>query len=204
MERRRASEQSTKADARQVAFPAQLTQFHLKERQNIMLETRNRPAPQQITAAWPKRFRDKLDTSAGPDGCWPWTACQGSNGYGQFWLAGKTRPAHRVAYELVNGDISDRLHVDHICHNRRCVNPAHVRLATNKENLENRSGATIRSESGIRGAYKYGDRWRAQVRHHGEAIYLGMFASAEEAGEVARRKRLELFTHSDVDRRVSA
>ena len=42
--------------------------------------------------------------------------------------------AHRLAYELTIGDIPGDLTVDHLCRNRRCCNPAHLRLLTNEEN----------------------------------------------------------------------
>lgn len=37
--------------------------------------------------------------------------------------------------------------------------------------------------------------------HNGKVIQVGTFDSAEEAGEAVRLKRLNLFTHNDVDRR---
>lgn len=95
--------------------------------------------------------------------------------------------------------------VDHRCRHKGCVNPKHLRLATGKQNNENQSGPYRGNKSGFRGVSianplpKDGRPWRAVVRHNGKAHNLGRYATPEEAGEVARRKRLELFTHNDAD-----
>lgn len=141
----------------------------------------------------------------GEDDCWLWQGGRGGSKkfeYGIFRIAteGKTYGAHRFAYALANGEIPPGMEIDHTCHQPLCVNPAHLRLSTRKQNKENCKGAHGRS--GIRGVYQMSNgRWRACVVHNKKYIHLGYFATAEEAGEVARLKRLELFTHNDVDRR---
>ncbi|NEE06902.1 HNH endonuclease [Streptomyces sp. SID7499] len=73
-----------------------------------------------------------------PDGCWLWTAATfKATGYGQFREGGRgsrVRTAHRVAYELLVGSVPAGLQLDHLCRNRRCVNPAHLEPVTNREN----------------------------------------------------------------------
>jgi hypothetical protein len=62
-----------------------------------------------------------------PDGCWNWIGCLNAYGYGQFVpIAGDQRPAHRYSYELLVGPIGPGLQIDHLCRNRRCVNPSHL------------------------------------------------------------------------------
>lgn len=82
-----------------------------------------------------ERFLQKFEVM--PDGCWQWTAHIGSHGYGVINSggAGPIVLAHRVAYELYKGPISEGLFVDHLCRNRRCVNPEHLELVTNRTNF---------------------------------------------------------------------
>lgn len=68
--------------------------------------------------------------------CWEWTAYIGQDGYGRIHANGLNgRLAHRVAYELIEGPIPAGLQLDHLCRNRRCVNPAHLEPVTCGENL---------------------------------------------------------------------
>lgn len=134
--------------------------------------------------------------------CWEWTGSISASGYGIIRHEGRSRPAHRSTYELFIGGIPDGMIIDHLCHNRSCVNPDHLRLATYKQNSEHLQGAYSNNASGILGV-----SWRpkegkyvARVRHGGFSYYLGRFNTAEEAGEAARLKRLELFTHNNLDR----
>lgn len=69
------------------------------------------------------RFWEKVDKSGE---CWLWTAYTTKKGYGQTHIGGKTKYAHRVAYELSVGPIPDGKELDHLCRNRACVNPDHL------------------------------------------------------------------------------
>lgn len=159
-----------------------------------------------------QRFWQKVDfngpTAAHMDSsCWIWTAAKKGSikgtkatRYGNFWMNGHLIYAHRVAYSIAYGAIPDDVKIDHACLNSLCCNPSHLRLVTSKQNSENRSGANRNSRSGIRGVYPTGNRWESVVWHRGKKIRVGTFDTVEAANCAVRAKRLELFTHNDVDR----
>lgn len=147
-----------------------------------------------------QRFWNKVDKT---EDCWLWKASLGTRGYGQFRYGLRMEMAHRVAYMLAVGPIPPGLHIDHrtTCP-KNCVNPAHLRAVTIKQNQENRAGAQVNSASGVRGVSwdKRNKKWVVQVGH----VFVGRYASKDEAATAARAKRLELFTHNDADRVATA
>ena len=150
-----------------------------------------------------ERFWAKVEKT---DGCWNWTGSIHTQGYGVIKIDSKMKRAHRLSYELAIGRIPDGLLIDHICHNKGCVNPAHLRLATQKQNVENQQGGPRNSKSGIRGVrwYARSKKWEAYLCHNGKTKYLGRFATKEAAGIAAQAGRNKLFTHNDADRQHQA
>lgn len=98
-----------------------------------------------------KRFWDKVRKTSS---CWEWDAATWSNGYGAFSYEGKLQGAHRVSYKMTVGEIPEGLEIDHLCKNRKCVNPKHLEVVTRRENQlrsNSVSGTNAKKVSCIRG-----------------------------------------------------
>lgn len=87
----------------------------------------------------PQNMRNKINEEfcqvagiAGP--CWTWTGAANGSGYGCVKANGKVQLTHRLAYELLAGQIPTGLQIDHLCLNKRCCNPAHLEPVTARVN----------------------------------------------------------------------
>lgn len=83
------------------------------------------------------RFWSKVSVGE-PDECWLWLNALSEQGYGQFRVGKNKVRAHRAAYEIANGSISDGLIVLHSCDNRACCNPHHLTLGTHQDNMDDK------------------------------------------------------------------
>jgi hypothetical protein len=119
------------------------TMSHIKSDVDIalckVLKSRKALGRRDLSPRTVARFHQKYTKSSG---CWQWTAAKYPLGYGMVYLGyfGDGRRhityAHRVAYVLGHGDIpAGPFVVMHTCDERACVNPAHLRLASQKENI---------------------------------------------------------------------
>lgn len=136
------------------------------------------------------------------DGCWEWVGSKNGGNYGKLGVSGTTIYAHRISYELHKGPIPDGMHVDHICRNRSCVNPDHLRTVTNKQNHENLNHRRAGNKSGHRGVFWLARscKWKGTVKHNRKCYHVGYFDDLDEAAAAVRAKRNELYTHNHLDR----
>ncbi|WIB25835.1 HNH endonuclease signature motif containing protein [Curtobacterium sp. MCSS17_015] len=133
-----------------------------------------------------------------------------ARGYAKIWatLVGPTLDGrlkrvhlsvHRVVYEAANGRIPEGMVIDHVCANRGCIRLEHLRLVTQKQNLEHRTGATALSKTGVRGVVWRPERGRfyASAQHHGKHYSAGYFESMSDAEDAVRALRAKMFTHDN-------
>jgi hypothetical protein len=86
----------------------------------------------------PKLFRRFMEKVSVGEGCWKWTAATNRDGYGMIGVGRKGERSHRVSFRLFNGDIPAGLSVLHTCDNTGCVNPEHLYVGTQAQNVRDR------------------------------------------------------------------
>lgn len=70
--------------------------------------------------------------------CWMWTGAIDRDGYGKH----SSTTAHRAVYQTLVGPIPAGMTIDHLCRVRACVNPDHLEVVTNRENIARGFGIT--------------------------------------------------------------
>lgn len=134
------------------------------------------------------RFWAKVDKR--DDGCWEWQASLAGGGYGSFVVQNRRRvPAHRYAYEALRGQIPAGLQIDHLCRNRKCVNPAHMEPVTQQENIR-------RGESG--------KHWAAKTQCPAGHAYEGhnILQTKNARGGAVRKCRMCTYARTEACRKA--
>jgi hypothetical protein len=77
-----------------------------------------------------ERLQDYTVTDTG---CWNWDRCLSKDGYGRY---DSQITSHRASFLYFKGEIPKHMEIDHICKNRRCMKPKHLRLVTHQTNMD--------------------------------------------------------------------
>lgn len=83
--------------------------------------------------------------------CWLWRGSKSAGGYGRIMINYRRVRAHRLSWEIYHGDIPPGMFVCHICDNPLCVNPNHLFLGTNKDNVMDMVGKGRQNGGGPKG-----------------------------------------------------
>lgn len=116
--------------------------------------------------------------------CWLWTGAVTNSGYGLLYFDGRITGAHRVAWVLQHGPVPEGLVVAHSCDVKLCVNPKHLFLATQAENLADmRSKGRHASGSFLGAAISAG--WTPEKRQRQSEVHTANGKRRREEAAVA-------------------
>lgn len=140
-----------------------------------------------------ERFWKRTDKAL--NGCWIWAgAVWGNNSYGCVKFNGRTWNAHRLAYSLEKGEIPAGLCVLHACDTPLCVNPDHLFLGTQKDNIADRArkGRTSNGHVGAMHCKRGHEFTSENTRHDGRGRQCiacdGIRKADAKAKDVLERK----------------
>lgn len=122
-----------------------------------------------------RRFMARVSKSESVDGCWAWLGAVDKDGYGKFPFFNKSFRAHRASYLLFVADPSDA-YVCHSCDNPACVNPDHLFLGTQADNIADKVAKGRQSRGEKHGAIMRARDLRGDknpMRLHPESVLRG-------------------------------
>lgn len=139
-------------------------------------------------------FRFVKPGSQSNSGCWLWIGTRNGDGYGHLKMPrGFNAKAHRVAWRLFRGDIPTGVHVLHRCDTPNCVNPAHLFLGTNADNVADRQAKQRQARGARAGRVRLSEEAVKYIRSHAGRVSQRAMAARFGVGKstvanVVRRK----------------
>lgn len=115
-----------------------------------------------------------------------------SRGYIVVAVNGVQYLAHRLAWAIYNGSLSEDVQIDHINGDRSDNRICNLRIANHAENCQN-SKVRKHSKTGIKGVKKRGNKWHVRIRIGGKEKWIGSYSTPEEASTAYKKAANELF-----------
>jgi len=137
-----------------------------------------------------RRFWSKVDKT---NSCWLWTDHTTASGYGKFYVNKGEVYAHRHSYEIHRGKIPKGLVIDHLCRVRNCVNPEHMEVVTQRENIVRGLKVTSKKSGLPRGVWKNRDDYRVDKKFGDVRLRVGGFNTPEDASVVYETAVIEQY-----------
>lgn len=133
------------------------------------------------------------------DECWPWIKAKTSGGYGILRKDGKSMIASRVAWQITNGPIGDGLFVCHRCDNPLCVNPNHLFLGTNADNMADKEQKGRGTKPPVRrgeknNKAKFTEQQIREIRHQCDTGLWGVVTALAKQHGVAKNTIVRIKT----------
>ena len=126
-----------------------------------------------------KNYLDRIEKNLAYEpntGCWLWTAGINDDGYARMLFNGKARYVHRIVYEFRRGKIPVGLFALHSCDTPSCVNPDHIFLGTQTDNMidKTRKGRAYRGVNHYRA--KLDEYQIKAIRSIGKSLTIAQMA----------------------------
>ena len=147
------------------------------------------------------RLLSKARVPADHNECWEWTGRKTKTGYAAFRFRGTETIGHRVAFGLFNSNPPRGMSVMHSCDNRGCVNPGHLSLGTQRENILDMEakGRARHPRGSATGNSKLTERDVFFIRTsplHNAAIARKLGVSKGTVGQIKKRRVWKWFDES--------